>query len=964
MHFNMSLSYIYILGGVFFLTIIIFFATVALHRRRTFKELNKRLADSLNVDDIRECAEIHDEINKKRWTKSNIYRKQFVVCNDLWKRTNQRYAEILGELRTSIQQLHSMISSQDLSGWECSYASASNISRQIRGLAVEEERTLSNLADKYIRIMKDRETVARHFATIDADIAPFARKVEALRELEHFRHFLVYDWNGFEAKQQAIQEELAAANVRLLFCQRFIGQYDEWGKHVREFESIVQDYPELENFDSEFRYRKNILDEFTQKYNEYTRFKHRIDELVQNLSNQRKPLQDREKIIKKIEEAKASHELSDQYDWAEYEGLKRKVLDKIQTITADFDTALSNLATAVSDENEGECRLLIEECEKLCKKYPPVKTSAKSRAFNKLKENASHIEQRKRVRTDANNWLKSFNNTYNQGDLYKSIDIAKEAHRYKNILPASTINEVVMKATVAERNYNRTGLSQEENNTIHVEYAASRGLWHKNPYDWTHYPGIFYPEEGSIVFPFRRRKIGRRGYSEESFQSSLSGLLAPGFEVIGDASIHLADGCRPYEPDIAVIDRTTGLNIRIDIEIDEPYTGLTRKPIHYIGCGDETRDMNLTRAGWIVVRFSEQEVVKRRWECIARIQAIIKNLYPSVDFPSPSPTPIKFHKCPRWTKNEALIAAANYEREKYLGIDSFGVTDDEEACESDIVLTEKERELARHLEQPTIVRPQNLDQSIRSFENDEHLIFNPEDHTYFYDGYRELKPVSTVVSSWFPEFESIEIATAMSQRDGSSPEYFLTKWDRKGAMSREVGTFMHQQIERILKHKTIKTDYIFEYGGQTEAVNIDEEIHFFKSFISENHISPFRSEWPICDLNHNIAGTIDCLCKNSDGTFDIYDWKRTDKVIDPESEEVIQLDRYGKTAFAPLNYLDDCRFFHYALQQNLYRYMLEKNYGLQIRKMHLVILHPSYDSYKKVTVPKMDSEVRTILSKL
>ena len=122
-------------------------------------------------------------------------------------------------------------------------------------------------------------------------------------------------------------------------------------------------------------------------------------------------------------------------------------------------------------------------------------------------------------------------------------------------------------------------------------------------------------------------------------------------EVLGDAAIHLADDYRPYEPDIAIIDNTTGRNIRIDIEIDEPYSGYDRKPIHYIGCGDESRDFNLCNAGWVVIKFAEVDIALEMEECFHRIlkliQCIAPDYAPNCTLPSFNG---QFHKRRRWTR--------------------------------------------------------------------------------------------------------------------------------------------------------------------------------------------------------------------------------------------------------------------------------------------------------------------------
>ena len=58
----------------------------------------------------------------------------------------------------------------------------------------------------------------------------------------------------------------------------------------------------------------------------------------------------------------------------------------------------------------------------------------------------------------------------------------------------------------------------------------------------------------------------------------------------------------------------------------------------------------------------------------------------------------------------------------------------------------------------------------------------------------------------------------------------------------------------------------------------------------------------------------------------------------------------------------DTAYYHYCIQQNLYRYMLEKNYGIKIKSMNLVVLCPEYSKYYKVNVPVMDEVIGSIVS--
>ena len=106
-----------------------------------------------------------------------------------------------------------------------------------------------------------------------------------------------------------------------------------------------------------------------------------------------------------------------------------------------------------------------------------------------------------------------------------------------------------------------------------------------------------------------------------------------------------------------------------------------------------------------------------------------------------------------------------------------------------------------------------------------------------------------------------------------------------------------------------------------------------------------------------MAGTIDLLCECPDGTYEIFDWKRSNR-IDPQ-----EVNRWN-SGINGLEFLSDTVYHHYCLQQNLYRYILERNYGIAVSRMNLVVLHPDYPSYRRVLLPRMDKEIDIIVARL
>jgi len=147
------------------------------------------------------------------------------------------------------------------------------------------------------------------------------------------------------------------------------------------------------------------------------------------------------------------------------------------------------------------------------------------------------------------------------------------------------------------------------------------------------YPVIKMPKKGSVIREPRLIKQQLRGYKEEEFEITLTSYFSPDYEINGNHRIATSSNTRPYEPDISIIRKSQGLNLFIDIEIDEPYAGISRKPLHLEG-DDNHRDDFFTDRGWIVLRFAEKQVHLQEQKCIAMIAKVIEAIDLSFSIPS------------------------------------------------------------------------------------------------------------------------------------------------------------------------------------------------------------------------------------------------------------------------------------------------------------------------------------------
>ena len=246
------------------------------------------------------------------------------------------------------------------------------------------------------------------------------------------------------------------------------------------------------------------------------------------------------------------------------------------------------------------------------------------------------------------------------------------------------------------------------------------------------------------------------------------------------------------------------------------------------------------------------------------------------------------------------------------------------------------------------------------YEQDQYIDFEPEGHIYTYKGQTRLLPVSSLIAYFFEPFNAEAAAQRQWERYGIPVEESLMKWKRIGCLASEVGTFMHEQTEHYFQQGFFDTDYTFCFQDEEEQISIEKEKQHFLHFVADYKIQPYRQEWPVYDLDLNIAGTIDLICKEADGTFTIYDWKRSGKVVNYQGQPVTE-GFNGKMSLNGIN-LPDTAFYHYCLQQNLYRYMLETHYGIRVRGMNLVVLCPDYPTYYVAQVPRMEEVIRQVVS--
>lgn len=221
---------------------------------------------------------------------------------------------------------------------------------------------------------------------------------------------------------------------------------------------------------------------------------------------------------------------------------------------------------------------------------------------------------------------------------------------------------------------------------------------------------------------------------------------------------------------------------------------------------------------------------------------------------------------------------------------------------------------------------------------------------------------STCISSTFPKFDADKMASyIVKSRNFGTGSYasfknslnpvksIKTEWERIGLEARNMGIQLHLDIENYYnsngkkKPKSIVDDEVFQ-----------QFLTFDKNVRRAQNWTPYISELKIRDLDFALCGTIDMLFKSEDGELIMIDWKRSKKNFQESFD-------FG---LGPLHNVAASQLNKYSLQQNIYKYIFNKEKNLystvcsrKIVEMYLLQMHDTLSHYKLWPVVNFDESV-------
>lgn len=230
-----------------------------------------------------------------------------------------------------------------------------------------------------------------------------------------------------------------------------------------------------------------------------------------------------------------------------------------------------------------------------------------------------------------------------------------------------------------------------------------------------------------------------------------------------------------------------------------------------------------------------------------------------------------------------------------------------------------------------------------------------KDHVYYIDGKcKNVVSTTKLIYKYFKKFDEKAIIKRITNsykwKNDPTYKYYKMKakdikklWKEGGKKAANSGTSFHEKVEMFYNDIEIP---LYE-----DEDNTDFEL-FLKFYEDHEHLDIYRTEWSVFAEDIKLAGTIDAIFINDDGSLSLYDWKRCKEI-----RKTSYNDDYAKY---PFNKLPDCNFSQYSIQLNIYKVILEKYYGFVVKDMFLVVCHPDNENYVKIEVTSIDGEIQLL----
>jgi hypothetical protein len=196
------------------------------------------------------------------------------------------------------------------------------------------------------------------------------------------------------------------------------------------------------------------------------------------------------------------------------------------------------------------------------------------------------------------------------------------------------------------------------------------------------------------------------------------------------------------------------------------------------------------------------------------------------------------------------------------------------------------------------------------------LQFNEEYHAYTVKG-EQLTPVTTYLKRFVKPFVSHQAASAKAKSTGVSKDYYLRRWKLVSEEALALGKRIHLFMEYMSPTNPAS-------DGYEQSV-----VAFFTDLYEEVIAKEMKCYYK------GLAGTVDLITLNEDGTLNLYDFKTGNIHKEGMSKMLAPFDSYKETAINK-----------YSIQLHLYKWIIEKTTSFKVSKCTMV--HITQDGYELI----------------
>ena len=250
--------------------------------------------------------------------------------------------------------------------------------------------------------------------------------------------------------------------------------------------------------------------------------------------------------------------------------------------------------------------------------------------------------------------------------------------------------------------------------------------------------------------------------------------------------------------------------------------------------------------------------------------------------------------------------------------------------------------------------------------------YHDEPHKYYVDD-KQLISVTTLLHEYQEPFDEKYWLEVKSNELNISISDLKITWDFLNKYGTTKGSIVHDYAENLFLNKyfpypkkkieeflngheiynVVKKNNLINNYLESSGVTLKKKGHdiIYDGFLkTKKHIDnfyntsfgkliPIRTEFVIFDIFYGIGGMVDLLVFNKkSGKFEIWDYK-TNKEYNHES-------KYGNYLKGPLFMLPDCEHTIYSLQLSTYRYLIEKNTGIELGDSYLVWVSENNENFQ------------------